>query len=1299
MKKNLLLCVFFFSFFGIKIKAENFEKAFVAPKIDVQLVFTGQVQDTVKKAKRVLNSSKTKALIPPPLTTAGSSCKPANDSSVRVFITASGGSGDAIEWFSSQTSNTILHTGSIYTPNVSKTTTYYVQSHAGSDYSIRVPVVASVYDSPPEVTLIASPSNDELCEGIPVSFSAIGGGDFFQFSVDGVIVQSMSPNKSYTSNSLKKGQIVSVKTRYAVSFDGIINENAWGKGAVEDNILSATLSPKAMQGYINAVKISPTEYKLVFGISGKLEGNRSILLFLDTKPGGFNISNYGDETNLVPTAKGFNFFNDNPSTFDSYFQADYCLAIATDDGGTNYFADIIELKTGNSNKIRLGNATSGFPSTKMGVNIGNSGVSDYDHGFEVEVLKSLIGYTIGDIKFFAFTVHDDNAMDFNLTNSFLSPELTSVLDYGNGGINFNLRDPNPVVVSADALIPCYNEASIFINLIEKPTTATVGGNQKNCVLTSTSLGGNTPVVGIGDWSVKSGPGSVTFSDINSGFSTATVSTEGIYVFTWTISNGACLKSTADVQVEFRVPPASPTVSNQTECATTPIQTLTATATTATGETVVWYDAAIGGKIITNPILNSLGTITYYAESLNSATLCTSDSRTAVTLTINPKPVIPISGGNKTECASSPLQTLTASATAQNGESIVWYDAPSAGNVVPNPILNFVGTIIYYAEAVNDLTTCPSTSRTALTLTINPKLVAPVSAGNQTECATSPSQTLTAKVTVQIGEIVVWYDAPTGGNIVANPILNSLGTITYYAESLNSATLCTSDSRTAVTLTINPKPVNPVSGGNETECASLPIQTLTATATAQNGEKIVWYDAPSAGNVVSNPILSSVGTITYYAESLIRDTFCNSDSRTAVTLTISARPDAPLSSGDIIECTDGTSTQTLTAAATGNSVTWYTSPTGGTAVSNPIQVGVGTKTYYAESATAICMSITRTAVTLTIVGVVPNPIANNQAVCSNGTSNQTLTAKAVGNNIKWYSDLVGGTLVVNPVLVGIGTISYYAESSVGNCVSTSRTKVTLTITATPALPTATITKQPSCSASVGEIKISTQVGVEYSIGNTFQDNPTFSNLPPGNYTISVRFKNNPSCEIKGSVQTIKPIPQQIQFEIIGNCEDKEYVLTVTPLSNSYDPNEVSYQWKDANGNNVGTNSNILNVSDLVASTLQKETFPLNYTLTILSTSTNCEITKNVIVETIYCNIQKGISPDGNGSNDYFDLRSMDVKKLEIFDRYGIKVYTCFNYTDQWKGQSNKGEDLPSATYYYVIEFNNGEAKTGWIYLIK
>jgi hypothetical protein len=35
----------------------------------------------------------------------------------------------------------------------------------------------------------------------------------------------------------------------------------------------------------------------------------------------------------------------------------------------------------------------------------------------------------------------------------------------------------------------------------------------------------------------------------------------------------------------------------------------------------------------------------------------------------------------------------------------------------------------------------------------------------------------------------------------------------------------------------------------------------------------------------------------------------------------------------------------------------------------------------------------------------------------------------------------------------------------------------------------------------------------------------------------------------------------------------------------------------------------------------------------------------------------------------------------------------------EGQSDKGDNLPSATYYYVIELNKGVTKTGWIYLIR
>jgi gliding motility-associated-like protein len=81
----------------------------------------------------------------------------------------------------------------------------------------------------------------------------------------------------------------------------------------------------------------------------------------------------------------------------------------------------------------------------------------------------------------------------------------------------------------------------------------------------------------------------------------------------------------------------------------------------------------------------------------------------------------------------------------------------------------------------------------------------------------------------------------------------------------------------------------------------------------------------------------------------------------------------------------------------------------------------------------------------------------------------------------------------------------------------------------------------------------------------------------------------------------------------------------------------------------------------------------------------------------CEIPKGISPNNDGKNDAFDLSGFEVIKLEIFNRYGQQEYSRNDYTDQWYGQADNGNELPTGTYYYVVQLKDGESKTGWVYV--
>lgn len=84
--------------------------------------------------------------------------------------------------------------------------------------------------------------------------------------------------------------------------------------------------------------------------------------------------------------------------------------------------------------------------------------------------------------------------------------------------------------------------------------------------------------------------------------------------------------------------------------------------------------------------------------------------------------------------------------------------------------------------------------------------------------------------------------------------------------------------------------------------------------------------------------------------------------------------------------------------------------------------------------------------------------------------------------------------------------------------------------------------------------------------------------------------------------------------------------------------------------------------------------------------------------ISCQLPKGISPNGDGNNDFLDLSDYHAENIKIYNRYGGIVYERDNYRNEWFGQNNRGEELPSGTYFIALKTPYTIIE-GWIYLTK
>ena len=175
-----------------------------------------------------------------------------------------------------------------------------------------------------------------------------------------------------------------------------------------------------------------------------------------------------------------------------------------------------------------------------------------------------------------------------------------------------------------------------------------------------------------------------------------------------------------------------------------------------------------------------------------------------------------------------------------------------------------------------------------------------------------------------------------------------------------------------------------------------------------------------------------------------------------------------------------------------------------------------------------------------------------------------------------------------------------------------------------------------------------------------------------------------------------VKDDFDFQILGNCVKNNFILSSKSINNTYDAEQVDYEWQ-LQSNTISNSANLDLTAYFVNNNLSIQ-LPLTVNL-IITNVDNCIKSKSISIDNIYCAVQKGISPNNDNVNDFFDLRLLEVNNLSIYNRYGTLVYDKENYTREWIGETNAGNLLPDGVYYYLINFRNSQldSKTGWIYI--
>jgi len=312
---------------------------------------------------------------------------------------------------------------------------------------------------------------------------------------------------------------------------------------------------------------------------------------------------------------------------------------------------------------------------------------------------------------------------------------------------------------------------------------------------------------------------------------------------------------------------------------------------------------------------------------------------------------------------------------------------------------------------------------------------------------------------------------------------------------------------------------------------------------------------------------------------------------------------------------------------------------------------------------------------------PQNIQFNLTGATCGLSNgQFIIQSVIGGTVPYQYALDGGVYQGSGAFSGLTVGNHSVTVRDGNNCELTQS---FNIIDLPGEPQATLDQLTPISCfgradgSIVVIASSPNPPLSFSIdsGSSFQIDGVFNGLSKGTYTVLVMDNNGCTISIN-NIEIIEPEPLMAQSNILQ--------MPDLGLSNGI-------AFLDRINGGIPPYFTTLDGRDTGQDTVFQNLSSGPHTIT-LEDQNQCFLSFEVILESEVPEIEipNGFTPNGDGMNDIWELSDLSElypnMQIQVFNRWGQMVFSSKGYSNPWNGKRH-GQDLPTATYYYIIALSN------------